>query len=295
MESVRRDVVPLVRVLMDRVLHALLVERNMPAAVDITKATIRDVLSDAAFPLYDYVVTKALWRGVDSTQYGMKLAHIAFAEKMRRRHPSRAIVLGQRVSYVFVQAEKGAKQWQQTEDPFYVLSHSLPLDLDLYVSSYVQKPLVRLFALPGLMGSAEKATKALFTGEHMRSVKKAGPSVQTGLGAFFKKQEGARCSHCKRPITTPAAGSKAPSSASAPGQKKLGFFGAKPAAASSTAPASSAAASSSSSSASASKSLLGSSHGLCESCAANPEPVLLARVADYANKEAEVAALNMQW
>ena len=330
MESVRRDIIPLVRSLMDQLLELILRQRDQAAAVRLTKECIARLLANE-YPLYDLIITKALWRGTDSTQYGMKLAHIELAEKLRKRHPGREIVIGQRLSYVMTLGEKGSKQFQLSEEPSYVWDHGLTLDLDLYVSNYLQKPLVRLFALPGLMGSVEKATKALFTGEHMRAVKRAGPSAETGLGAFFKKEVSARCTHCKRPITNGGGagggasgggggffGSAEPSSAAAPSKNTLG---AKPAAASSpfslakggaSKPAATTTAASAASSASSSKprvaasssassssssasSAAGPSHGLCSDCLSHMDRVMLARTAEYASRELQLASLASQW
>lgn len=314
MESVRRDIIPLVRRLMETVLRELLVDRDLGGAVATTKRCIGALLADR-FTLHDLLITKALWRGTDAAAYGAKLAHIELAEKLRRRYPGREIALGQRVSYVLTQGEKGVKQWQQSEEPGYVDEKSLPLDLELYVANFLQKPLVRLFALPGLLGSADKATKTLFSGEHMRAVKRGAPSAEKGLGAFFKREAGARCAHCKRPITGAGAGAGAgvgasPSKASASvaaspfaaaaAATKKGFarVGAKPAAAAAAASSSTgkaAAPSSSSSAAAASSAPPRISHGLCADCERNMSQVVSVRVAEYANREAKMATLAMQW
>jgi len=307
MESVRRDIIPVVRLLMEEVLRLLLMDGDMPAAIARTKDAIRMLLSDG-YTLADLRISKALWRGTDSEQYGTRVAHVELAEKLKRRYPGREIALGQRLSYVLVQGEKGVKQWQQSEEPSYAWAHGLALDLDLYLTNYLQKPLVRLFCLPGLLGSVEKATKVLFQGEHVRAVKRTAPggggdkpgagggaaageaSKTRTLGAFFKKDATAHCKHCKRPITSGALSAAAPTGkaagATATGQKTLAFsrMGAKPKP-SAAAPA--AAASSSSKPASAAPVTM----ALCGECRTHLDRVVLSRVAEYAAREEQLAAL----
>lgn len=86
-----------------------------------------------------------------------KQAHIELVERIRARDPGREIVVGQRIPFVFIQAAKGARQHEQSEDPLYVVQNNLQVDLDLYVQRAVKKPIVRLFCLPGLLGSTKRA------------------------------------------------------------------------------------------------------------------------------------------
>jgi hypothetical protein len=296
MESVRRDIIPLVRELIEELLSLILVSKDMSAAIARTKECIRRLLSDG-YTLFDLMITKALWRGTDAGAYGMKLAHIELAEKLRKRYPDREIVLGQRLSYVLVQGEKGVKQYQQSEEPLWVDDHGLGVDTDLYVSNYLQKPIVRLFALAGLLGSVEKATKVLFTGDHMRSVKRAAlaPS-EKGLGAFFSVKVSARCAHCKRPIGAQEAAKAGPSAKAAANtgtQKTLAFsrMGAK--SATGAAPAAAAATSARPTPSAAAPSA--PSHGLCSDCERHLDRVMLSRVAEYAERETHMDELATQW
>jgi len=230
MESVRRDIIPLVRELMARVLYQLLVKRDTEAAVQMVKTTVYHVLS-GKLDLSRFIITKALWRGTESDDYSAKQMHTALVEKLRKRDPSRSVVLGQRVSFVLIQAEKGARQHQQSEDPFYVLQHGLPLDLQLYVDNYLKKPIVRLFCLPGLFGSREEAERQLFSkqADHMLVAKRStlratiGQGESAVSGSFFGTQTSpmvaSKCLSCNAPLkpsvmTTPSHSQHAQNSAS---------------------------------------------------------------------------------
>jgi len=225
---------------------------------------------------------------------------VELADKLARRYPQREITLGQRLSYVLVQGEKGVKQWQQSEEPSWVDAHGLSLDLELYMTNYLQKPLVRLFALPGLCGTAEKATKLLFTGEHMRARTRKGPSAGDAgtLGAFFKKETGARCSHCKRPITSGKPAAAGPSAAAGGGTGHKALFsriGAAPGAKLSAAATATAAKLPAAPSTSAAATSPAAAHGLCGDCESRLDQVVCAHVEEYAVREAHVASLANQW
>lgn len=210
MESVRRDVVPLVQTLISEVLWHLLVRGDMQAAIQATKRTIAALLNDQ-IDMSQLIVTKALWRGNTAADYTAKQAHTELAERIKKRDPTRSIVPGQRLSFVYVQTGKGARQHEQSEEPMYSLQQGLPLDLELYLNNLLKKPLLRLFCLPGLLGTREHAEKALFTGEHMRAPKRniMSPS-KPGLSLYFQAKQETRCVSCRRAIQRKEAQRPAP-------------------------------------------------------------------------------------
>ena len=64
---------------------------------------------------------------------------------MRKRDPGTAPNIGDRIQYVIIKGEKGSKNYENSEDPIYVLEHDLPLDIDYYLENQLKKPLLRIF------------------------------------------------------------------------------------------------------------------------------------------------------
>lgn len=87
------------------------------------------------------VITKALTKG----EYTAKQAHTELAERMRKRDPGSAPALGDRVAYVMVKGASGAKNYEKSEDPLYVLEHSVPIDTKYYLDNQLANPLGRIF------------------------------------------------------------------------------------------------------------------------------------------------------
>jgi DNA polymerase delta subunit 1 len=55
--------------------------------------------------------------------------------------------IGDRVAYVIVKGSKGSKNYENAEDPRYVLEHDLPIDTHYYLENQIKKPLMRIFNL----------------------------------------------------------------------------------------------------------------------------------------------------
>lgn len=53
--------------------------------------------------------------------------------------------LGDRVAYVIVKGAGGAKAYEKSEDPIYVLENSVPIDTKYYLENQLAKPLERIF------------------------------------------------------------------------------------------------------------------------------------------------------
>ncbi len=102
-----------------------------------------------------------------SEGYVGKQAHVELAEKMRKRDPSTAPVVGDRVAYVVTKGAKGAPVYERVEDPIYVLEHDLPIDVPYYLENQLTKPMSRIFQ--PILG--ESGLKQLFSGEHTRTIK----------------------------------------------------------------------------------------------------------------------------
>lgn len=160
-EVVRRDNCELVRIMLENVIKKLLVDRDVTEAVNYCKGVISDLLQNKIdFSLL--IISKSLSKKTDTgveekdnksnfektnknTTYQGKQAHVELAEKMKKRDMGTAPNIGDRVAYVIIRTEKGAKNYEKSEDPVYALEHDLPLDINYYLEKQIKKPLLRIF------------------------------------------------------------------------------------------------------------------------------------------------------
>lgn len=184
----RRDNCRLTKNTVTAVLNMLLIDQTPKLAVSYAKKVIADLLQNKC-DISLLVISKSLGK----LEYAAKQAHVELALKMRKRDPSTAPVVGDRVAYVITKAAKGAKAYEKAEDPLYVLEHNIAIDPTYYLENQLRKPLERIFEpiLQNLDG--------LFEGEHTRTVKVSTASSSLGgLMRFTRKRK--RCLGCKTPL-----------------------------------------------------------------------------------------------
>eukprot|EP00245_Coleochaete_scutata_P011481 TRINITY_DN4271_c0_g1_i1.p1 TRINITY_DN4271_c0_g1~~TRINITY_DN4271_c0_g1_i1.p1 ORF type:complete len:309 (-),score=59.18 TRINITY_DN4271_c0_g1_i1:190-1023(-) len=189
-ETVRRDNCLLVKNVVTESLFKILIDQDVPGAVQYVKDTISNLLMNR-LDLSLLVITKGLTK--TDEDYKNKSAHAELAERMRKRDPATAPEIGDRVPYVIIKAAKGAKAYEKSEDPIYVLENNIPIDPQYYLENQLSKPLLRIFE-PIL----KNASRELLHGSHTRSVSIAMPSVG-GIMKFAKKR--LSCLGCKAAIT----------------------------------------------------------------------------------------------
>eukprot|EP00004_Rigifila_ramosa_P023332 TRINITY_DN6539_c0_g1_i1.p1 TRINITY_DN6539_c0_g1~~TRINITY_DN6539_c0_g1_i1.p1 ORF type:complete len:1108 (+),score=265.50 TRINITY_DN6539_c0_g1_i1:22-3324(+) len=188
-ETVRRDNCPLVKNVITTCLDYILIQRDVPGAIEYVKSVISSLLRNK-IDLSELVISKALAKSGDD--YDNKQAHAALAERMRERDPASAPAIGDRVPYVIIRGAKGAKAYEKSEDPIYVLENSIPLDTKYYLEQQLSKPLLRIFE-PIMRDNAQ----SLLFGEHTRSISITTPTVG-GIMKFAKKT--LTCMGCKTPL-----------------------------------------------------------------------------------------------
>ncbi|KAI5808354.1 DNA polymerase delta subunit [Pyronema omphalodes] len=187
-ETVRRDNCRLVQVCIETVLKKLLIDRDVDGAQTYVKNLISDLLQNR-IDMSQLVITKAL----SKVDYASKQAHTELVERMKKRDAGSAPTLGDRVAYVIVKGAANAKNYEKSEDPLYVLEHSVPIDTKYYLDNQLSKPLGRIFE--PIVG--EKKAQQLLTGDHTRIITVSAPSVG-GLMKFAKKTQ--TCMGCKTPL-----------------------------------------------------------------------------------------------
>lgn len=210
-ETVRRDNCLLVKNVITEVLRRLLVERDIPGATGYVKGVIADLLMNR-MDLSLLVITKGLTKGEDEDgkceacrlhttsgappcpkHYGNKAAHVELALRMRKRDAATAPTLGDRVPYVIIKGSKGAKAYEKSEDPIYVLENNIPIDAQYYLENQLSKPLMRIFE-----PIMKNAKGELLHGEHTRAVSIVTPTTG-GIMKFAQKR--LSCLGCRTPIS----------------------------------------------------------------------------------------------
>ncbi|PMD15313.1 hypothetical protein NA56DRAFT_754066 [Hyaloscypha hepaticicola] len=189
-ETVRRDNCRLVQNVIETVLRMILIDRDVQGAQDYVKDTISDLLQNK-IDMSKLVITKALAKA----DYTAKQAHVELAERMKKRDAGSAPTLGDRVAYVIIKGSAGAKNFERSEDPIFVLENNIPIDTKYYLDNQLAKPLGRIFE--PILG--ETKANSLLAGDHTRAISVAAPSIG-GLMKFAKKTY--TCMGCKKPLTS---------------------------------------------------------------------------------------------
>ena len=208
-ETVRRDNCRLVQTVIETILHKILIDQDVQGAQEYVlppsllhlplltvslsySSYVKDTISDLLQNRIDMsklVITKAL----SKSDYASKQAHVELADRMKKRDAGSAPTLGDRVAYVIVKGAGGAKNYERSEDPIFVLENNIPIDTKYYLDNQLAKPLGRIF--DPILG--EKKAGQLLTGEHTRSISVAAPTLG-GLMKFAKKTQ--TCMGCKKPL-----------------------------------------------------------------------------------------------
>jgi DNA polymerase delta subunit 1 len=191
-ETVRRDNCLLVRQVIETVLEKILKERDEQGAIEYVQNTISDLLQNK-LDFSQLVITKGFTKDADS--YGVKMAHIELAQRMRQRDPATAPVVGDRIAYVIIKAAKNAKAYEKSEDPIYALENNLPIDTKHYLDQFLTKPLLRIFE-----PIVHNAASVLLHGEHTRRIAQPTPTVKAGGIMQFAKIRPS-CVGCRAPIS----------------------------------------------------------------------------------------------
>lgn len=144
-ETVRRDWCELVCETMNVTLEIVLKENDIKKAADAVKERVRE-LQDGKIPLAKLTVTKGITRNLDS--YRGKGPHISLALKLRKRDPTNAPAVGDRLSYVIVRGNTLLSD--RAETPEFILEHKLPVDASYYIENQLLPPLERIFFSMGI-------------------------------------------------------------------------------------------------------------------------------------------------
>ncbi|AET40361.1 DNA-directed DNA polymerase delta POL3 Ecym_5625 [Eremothecium cymbalariae DBVPG len=180
--SVRRDSCPLVSLVMNKVLRMILIDRNVPGALDFVRSTIDDVLQNRA-DISKLIISKTL-----APSYTNSQPHAVLAERMKKRDGVGPNV-GDRVDYVIVGGND--KLYNRAEDPLYVLEQNIQIDSKYYLTTQLQNPIISIIA--PIIG--ERQANAMFV---VKAIKISTGNQKGGLMGFIKKVQ--MCKGCKGPL-----------------------------------------------------------------------------------------------
>lgn len=190
-ESVRRDNCGMVRYVVDVILQKILIDRDVPGAIEFCKGVIKDILQNKV-DLSLLIITKSYSR--DAEDYKNPQAHVKLAERMFQRNPATAPVVGDRVPYVIIKGDKASRMWERSEDPLYVLENGLTIDAQYYLDQLIA-PLCRIFE--PLM---DNPRGVFLTGEHTRQIFIPTPKARVGgITNFAVVRES--CMGCKAALS----------------------------------------------------------------------------------------------
>lgn len=110
---------------------------------------------------------------------------------MRKRDPGTAPNIGDRVQYIAIPGTKGSRNYENVEDPAYVLENDLPIDFEYYIDKQLKKPLKRIFDL--IIPNSE----ILFSRENIHNtfVPKVNTKSAGMMASFVKIRQS--CMNCK--------------------------------------------------------------------------------------------------
>ena len=179
-------------------LNKIIIERNVPSAINFVKSQIADLLQNK-MDISRLVITKSLNKGAEyalglggkKEDYKVKQAHVELAARMRKRDPGSAPQMGDRVPYVMITAAKGAANFEKSEDPIYVLENNIPIDSKWYLTNQLSKPLTRIFE-----PIIDNVEKSLLQGDHTRKIFIPTPTAKKGSLMMFAQKK-VTCMGCK--------------------------------------------------------------------------------------------------
>ena len=186
-ETVRRDWCDLTSKTLYNVLEILLKEQNTKKAFNYAKG-ILEKLQKNQIPIEELVVTKGISKPLK--QYRGIQPHVELLKKLKKRSPSTAPGIGDRIAFVIV---KGVQLMSdRAEDPEYVKKHGLKIDSKYYIESQILPPLERVFDAMGISKSELVGIgKQLMLTEAIKNQKKPEKIILNSIESFI-------CSKCNQ-------------------------------------------------------------------------------------------------
>ena len=141
----RRDYAAISKRFFASALQILLNEKDVPKAAELVRTMAKDLV-EGKFGLQPLIISKSL-----RSEYKSVPAHKILADRIAMRDPGNAPASGDRIPYVYVQAEVGQKasdlQGDRIETPAYIKEKGLKPDYMYYIDHQIANPLCQLFGI----------------------------------------------------------------------------------------------------------------------------------------------------
>jgi hypothetical protein len=141
----RRDYAAISKRFYASALQILLNEKDVSKAAELVRSMAKDFV-EGKFGLQPLIISKSL-----RSEYKSVPAHKMLADRIAARDPGNAPASGDRIPYVYVQAEIGQRvsdlQGDRIETPAYIKEKGLKPDYMYYIDHQIANPLCQLFGL----------------------------------------------------------------------------------------------------------------------------------------------------
>ncbi len=166
LDSVRRDKCLFVQKIFKEVLGALMDRKGPQVALEIVHSHLLK-LQEGQVGNEMFEITCQLGGSYATGEH----AAPKVAEKMRSRHPGSEPKVGERMSYIIVEAKEGTPVCDKAEDPVYAAENSLKPDYLYYLNNLMEKSISKLFT-PFTNDTTPifKMTKAFFKNKRERTI-----------------------------------------------------------------------------------------------------------------------------
>jgi hypothetical protein len=150
MESVRRDNCLLVKNVIDKMIEAILKDRDVKKMVEIVIQKV-EAVAKGTVDLAELVISKSLSKA--PKDYYPVPPQAMVAMKMAEENPNTAPKMGDRVPYIITQyGGKKEKVSKKAEHPIKVITDNMPVDKSYYIDRQLRKPCERILEplIPGI-------------------------------------------------------------------------------------------------------------------------------------------------
>lgn len=199
-ETIRRDWCDLVSDTLYKILEIILKEQNPKKASDYVRDVLKKIQRNE-IPIEKLVITKSISKPIRS--YKGVQPHVEVVKKMRKRSPTDAPGVGDRVGFVIIQGLQLLSN--RAEDPNYVKAHGLKIDSKYYIENQLIPPLERVFEAMGvdkseLLGMGKQTLLTSILNNKKQSTSNlVAPSSKTTL----KSMDGVVCEKCGKTYKRP--------------------------------------------------------------------------------------------
>jgi DNA polymerase I len=202
-ETVRRDWCDLVSETLYAVLEIILKEQDPKKAFNYVRGVLKQIQRNE-IPIEKLVITKSISKPLRS--YKGVQPHIELVKKMRKRNPTDAPGVGDRVGFVITQGLQLLSN--RSEDPAYVKEHGLKIDSKYYIENQLIPPLERVFDAMGvdrseLLGMGKQTLLTSLFGTPPKSSKKRSGKT-SDIDTPLKSIDGVVCQKCGKTYTRPS-------------------------------------------------------------------------------------------